>query len=227
MPDVELILSVLPALANGAVMTLIISAIAGLLALALGAILAALRESRWALLRTAALFYIDAMRGIPPFVLLLITFYLLPSTGLLLDPPTTGVVALAAYYCAYVAEVVRGALHAVPGGQCEAALTVGMTRSQIARRITIPQALGLMLPPLGGLMIGLVKESALLSVISVSELTFEAKQAVSLTYAPFEIYALAAAGYWTLTLAIEASFRFMERRVTHYRAASPDQGEGR
>jgi polar amino acid transport system permease protein len=224
MISASLIVEALPALARGAGTTLYISAGAGIAALMVGAALGALRTSRFAVLRAAALLYIDIMRGIPLLVLILIAFYVLPSSGLMLDPAATGIAALAAYYAAYVAEVIRGALQAIPGGQREAAMMIGMTRAQIVWRVVLPQALGLMLPPLGGLLIGLVKESALLSVISVTELTFEAKQAVSRTYAPFEIYAVAALGYWALTSLVEFTARWMEHRATQHRPASADHG---
>jgi polar amino acid transport system permease protein len=121
------------------------------------------------------------------------------------------------YYSPYMAEVIRGALNAVPAGQIEAGRAIGMSRSSIMRRIVAPQALGLMLPPLTGNFIGLIKDSAILSVISVMELTFQAKQVVSRTYAPFETYFLVAVGYWLLTFLVETATRGLERRVTRYR----------
>ena len=96
---------------------------------------------------------------------------------------------------------------------------MGMSNPRIVQRIVAPQAIGLMLPPLTGLFIGLTKDTAILSVISVGELMFQAKQVISRTYAPFEIYVLVAAGYWILTFLLELALRRAEYRVTRYRIA--------
>lgn len=219
--DWTLILAALPILADGAAVTAQVGLASGLIAVVLGAALAAFAALPGWGPRLLAGAYVDLMRGLPPLVLILIAFYVLPEFGLMLSPMATGTVALGVYYAAYVAEVVRGAVRAIPPGQAEAGLVIGMSRQQILYRVTLPQALALLLPPLGGLLIGLVKESALLSVISVAELTFQAKQAVSRTYAPFEIYALAAIGYWATTAAIDVAVRRLEARVTRYRTALP------
>lgn len=219
--DWSLILAVWPLLADGAGVTVAVSLAGGLIAVAIGAILAAIGSAPGRIPRVLVAAYVDLMRGMPPLVLILIAFYVLPQFGLMLSPVMTGTLALGAYYAAYVTEVIRGAIRAIPPGLAEAGLVLGMTPWQIARRITIPQALALIIPPLSGLLIGLIKESALLSVISVAELTFQAKQAVSRTYAPFEVYLMAALAYWALTAVIDVAMRRLEARSTRYRTAAP------
>jgi His/Glu/Gln/Arg/opine family amino acid ABC transporter permease subunit len=217
--DFSVVLSVLPELSRGLATTLQASVICCVLATSFGAGLATLSGCRNRFIRELVAGYIDFMRGIPPLVLLLIAFYVLPSFDIVLDPWTTGILSLSLYYAAYIAEVIRGAVMAIPAGQREAALVIGMPQHQVVTRIVIPQALGAMVPPLTGLMIGIVKDTALLSVISVSEFTFMAKQAVARTYAPFEVYFLVACGYWALSSILDIAMRCLERRATRYRVA--------
>lgn len=209
----------LPLLAAGLEWTIVVALLGMLLALALAVILVAMRRSPNRLLRAPARIYTEIILGVPILVLLFIVFFVLPEVGVVIDPLPAGLVTLMLYYSPYLAEVIRGALDAVPAGQIEAARTVGMSRFRIAQRVVAPQAIGLMLPPMTGLFIGLTKDTAILSVISVAELTFQAKQVISRTYAPFEIYVLVAAGYWVLTFVLESVLRRAENSVTRYRRA--------
>ena len=209
----------LPLLAAGLEWTIVVATGGMLLALALSLVLVAMRRSPYRLLRAPARIYTEIILGVPILVLLFIVFFVLPEAGVVIDPLPAGLVTLMLYYSPYLAEVIRGALDAVPAGQIEAARTVGMSRIRIAQRIVAPQAIGLMLPPMAGLFIGLTKDTAILSVISVAELTFQAKQVISRTYAPFEIYVLVAAGYWILTFVLESVLRRAETSVTRYRRA--------
>lgn len=209
----------LPLLAAGLKWTIVVAVLGMLLALALAVILVAMRRSPHRLLRAPARIYTEIILGVPILVLLFIVFFVLPEAGIVIDPLPAGLLTLMLYYSPYLAEVIRGALDAVPAGQIEAARTVGMSRFRIAQRIVAPQAIGLMLPPMTGLFIGLTKDTAILSVISVAELTFQAKQVISRTYAPFEIYVLVAAGYWVLTFVLESALRRAENSVTRYRRA--------
>lgn len=209
----------LPLLAAGLKWTIVVAVLGMLLALALAVVLVAMRRSSVRLLRAPARIYTEIILGVPILVLLFIVFFVLPEAGVVIDPLPAGLVTLMLYYSPYLAEVIRGALDAVPAGQIEAARTVGMSRFRIAQRVVAPQAIGLMLPPMTGLFIGLTKDTAILSVISVAELTFQAKQVISRTYAPFEIYVLVAAGYWVLTFVLESVLRRAENSVTRYRRA--------
>jgi polar amino acid transport system permease protein len=110
----------------------------------------------------------------------------------------------------------RAAVQAIPAGQSEAASAIGLSRWRTAWRIVLPQALPLMLPSLAGLTIGMVKDSALLAVVSVPEFMFFAKQAVADTYAPVEIYIAVALVYWVLNSACALAARHLEHRLTAY-----------
>lgn len=155
--------------------------------------------------------------GLPLLVLLYVTFFVLPDFGVLLPAPLVGTVTLAIYYGPYVAEVIQAAVSAVPAGTVEAGIAIGMSPAAIARRVIAPQALPLLLPTLTGLLIGLIKDSALLSVISVHEFMFAAKAIVSDTYAPLEVYFVVAMVYWAATSVIHLSTRHWERRLGHAR----------
>jgi polar amino acid transport system permease protein len=124
-----------------------------------------------------------------------------------------GVLTLAIYYAPYVAQVIQAAIDAVPAGTIEAGVAIGMSPLAIGRRIVAPQALPLLLPTLTGLMIGLFKDSALLSVISVHELMFTAKGVVSDTYAPLEVYFAVALVYWATTATLNHATRQWEHRL--------------
>ncbi|SDR33105.1 polar amino acid transport system permease protein [Paraburkholderia fungorum] len=151
--------------------------------------------------------------GLPLLVLLYVMFFVLPDFGVLLPAPLVGTVTLAIYYGPYVAEVIHAAVAAVPAGTIEAGTAIGMSPARIARRIIAPQALPLLLPTMTGLLIGLIKDSALLSVISVHEFMFAAKGVVSDTYAPLEVYFVVAMVYWAATSIIYFLTRFWERRL--------------
>lgn len=215
--DWQLMLKSMPLLLNGLGWTIIISITGMLLATLMGIGLVMMRRSPFSLLRFLARLYTEIILGVPILVLLFIIFFVLPNFGILIDPLPAGLLTLMFHYSPYIAEVIRGALEAIPKGQVEAGRAIGMSRPEIAQRIVLPQSIGLILPPLTGQFIGLIKDSAILSVISVEELTFIAKQVISRTYAPFEIYLLIAVGYWVLTFVLELILRQLEYRFTAYR----------
>jgi len=124
-----------------------------------------------------------------------------------------GVVTLAIYYAPYIAQVIQAAIDSLPKGTVEAAIAIGMSPLAIVRRIVAPQALPLLLPTMTGLMIGLFKDSALLSVISVHEFMFAAKGVVSETYASLEVYCMVALVYWAATALLNALTRRWEQRI--------------
>lgn len=215
--DLELLSYALPLLWSGFLFTVQIGSSIALAAGILGALTSLALGSALPGVSAAARAYVSLMRGIPPLVLVLIAFYVLPAMGLILSPPVAGAAALTAYFAAYVGVAIRGAIAAVPPGQEEAALVLGMSRAEVLLRVVLPQAWPIALPALCGLLIGLFKETALLSVISVPELTFQTKQAVSRTYAPFEVYFLAALGYWAWSALLELAARRLEAHATRFR----------
>ncbi|APW39613.1 polar amino acid ABC transporter permease [Rhodoferax koreense] len=216
--DWSVVIERLPELASGLLQTLWLCAVSALIALAIGAGVAAVQLRGGPLLRWLAGAYTAACLGLPLLILIYILFYALPLYGVTLSPRVVGVSALSIYYGPYFAGVMRAGMQAIAPGQSEAASAIGLSRWRTLRRVLLPQALPLMLPPGAGLMIGLFKDSALLAVVSVPEFMFHARQAVSDTYASVEIYVAVALTYWALATVCATLAERLERRLTAHAA---------
>jgi len=131
--------------------------------------------SRFAPLRWLVKAYVEAIRGTPLLLQLIYVYYVLPEIGIRLDSFTAGVIALTLNYSAYISEVYRGGIQAVARGQHDAAAALGMTRMLAMRRIILPQAIRIVIPTLGNYFIGLFKDTALCSVVSIQEVVFTAQ----------------------------------------------------
>ena len=211
--DWDIIAKSIPLLAEGIVVTLQVSAIAAVLGLLLGVIcglgaLSSSRPVRW--LVTA---YVDFIRGTPLLIQIFLVFFALPMVGIRFDEFWAGVIALSLNAAAFVAEVVRGGVGSIEKGQTEAAKAIGMRHSQILVFILLPQAYRQMVPPLTNELISLVKNSSLLSVISVYELTRAGQAIISVHFVPFEIYTLLALYYYALIKALSWLSIQLERRL--------------
>lgn len=211
--DWDIVVTALPLLAEGALVTLRISALAAALGAALGVGLGLIALSRVALWRWLVAAYVDFIRGTPLLIQIFLVFFALPLLGVRLDEFWAGVVALSLNAAAFVAEVVRGGVGAVERGQTEAALSIGMRRRQILVHILLPQAYRQMIPPLTNELISLVKNSSLLSVISVYELTRAGQAIISVHFVPFEIYTLLALYYYVLIKGLSMLSARLERRL--------------
>lgn len=169
------------------------------LALALGLVLACLgaaaRLSRHRVWRMVGATYVSLFRGTPALIQLFVLYFGGPQVGIHLDPFAAGIIGLGFNIGAYMTETIRGALLSVERGQAEAARSLGLSRFQALRKVVLPQAARLMIRPLGVNAIALVKGSALVSAISVVELTYTAQRYIGSTYKPFEMFAIAAALY--------------------------------
>lgn len=163
--------------------------------------------------RALARAYVEIFRGTSALVQLFWLFFVLPHFGVSLDPFTVGWLALGLNVGAYGAEVVRGAILAVPVGQYEAATAINMPKWRAMRRIIVPQALPATIPPWGNLFIELLKATSLISLITVADLTFRAKQLNDQTFMTIEIFGLALLIYLVFSLIITAVMRLVERRV--------------
>ena len=163
--------------------------------------------------------YVEVMRGSPFLVQLFLLYFGGPFVGLSLDPVPAGVLALTLYGGAYYSEIVRGGFAAVPAGHVEAAACLGFTRAQTVRRVQIPEMAVLVLPALVNMTILLLKETAVLSVITVPELTLEISAIGSETYRFVEALSLLALFYWALVEACGGLGRLVEARLTRFRFA--------
>ena len=200
----------LPALLKGAEVTALI-AIASMF---LGALLAfAAGLARFAggrLLSAIAIVYIEIFRGTSLLVQLFWLYYALPLIGISFDPITTGIAGLALNIGAYGAEVVRGALQAVPDAQHEAARALNFKQGQTLFHIVLPQAVVEMMPAFGNLAVQNLKDTALVSLISISDLTFQAQQLRNITLDSVTIYSLTLIGYFIMALVLVAFMRWLE-----------------
>ena len=202
-----------PLMFAGLVTTAWICALATVLGIAVGLLLACIEGLAFGPLYVAARAYIEMMRGLPILILLFVLYYGGPSIGLRLKAETVGVLGLGFYSAAFFAEIFRSGFQSIPTGQIEAARMAGLTGTQIIHHIKLPQMLMLITPPMVNQVIILVKESAVLSIITVAELTKNTTQFVNETYAVIEPYLAAALLYWLLVEAVAQLGKFVERQV--------------
>lgn len=151
--------------------------------------------------------------GTPLLLQLFLIYFGLVQIGVDLPAFVAGVIGLGLHFAVYNSELIQTAILSVDKGQMEAARTVGLSRGQALRKVVVPQAVRAVIPPIGNNMIALLKDSALVSVIGVSELTLSAQRAIGATYRPFEFYILAAAFYYVINLCMEWVQRKIERRI--------------
>lgn len=211
--DWALVEKAVPLLGAGLLTTLKICSLAMLLGLALGGVLGLASLSRSAPLRLAVRAYVDFIRGTPLLIQIFLVYFALPVVGLNLSEFWAGVIALGLNAAGFIAEIVRAGVSAVEQGQAEAARSIGMRHRQILWHILLPQSLRTVVPPTTNELITLVKGSALLSVISVYELTRAGQAIVAVHFAPFEIFLMIAL-YYYVTISILAWFsRWLERKL--------------
>ncbi|WP_293794491.1 amino acid ABC transporter permease [uncultured Pantoea sp.] len=217
--DWQAIITSLPSLGDGLLATLQLCLVAALCSLLWGALLAVLLMRASPFWLRLLNLYSGLTLALPLLVVIYLLYFVLPEYDITLSSPVVGVMALTLYYAPYIAQVIRSAIDALPQGQWEACRVLGLSRSEQLRDVVLPQTLPQMLSPLVGLMIGLIKDSALLSIVSVQEFMYAAKQAISDTYAPLEIYLTVALCYWLLNSVIDWLARCLESRMTRYRRA--------
>ena len=172
------------------------------------------RVSRHAGLRWLASIYIEFFRGTSIFVQLFWIYYVLPLTGVSLSPMQAGVMALGLNVGAYAAEVVRGAILSVPRDQHEATVALNLPGYQRMRHVILPQALPLMLPTFGNNAIELLKATSVVSLISLSDMTFQAQVVRSQTGSTLVPFVAILVMYFALSSLISAGMRWLERRAT-------------
>jgi His/Glu/Gln/Arg/opine family amino acid ABC transporter permease subunit len=181
--------------------------------------------SRWRLLRWTIKAYIELMRGTPLLLQLIYIYYVLPEIGIRLDAFTAGVIGLTLNYSAYISEVYRGGILAVPKGQHDAAAALGMTRALAMRRIVLPQAIRIVIPTLGNYFISLFKDTALCSVVSIQEVVFTAQIVAARNFQYFTLYTVVGAMYFLVSFPAARLVGWLERRTrSGYRRRSARLG---
>lgn len=199
-------------LLTGLMTTLWISAGASVLGLALGLLAGLARISRNYVLRSLSAIYVEFIRGTPLLVQIFIAYFFI-ATVFDVGRNMAGVCALGIFAGAYVAEIFRAGIQSVPRGQTEAARSLGMSALQNMVYIVLPQAFKRILPPLSGQFISLIKDSSLVSVIAITDLTKSGREIITSTFATFEIWLVVAAMYLIVTSVLSQLVFYMERRL--------------
>jgi polar amino acid transport system permease protein len=210
-------LDLLPTLARGLIVTLEVTLGAACLALLMSFAGGLGRLDRRRPVRAASAVYIEIFRGTSALVQLFWVFFALPFFGVTLEPLTAGILVLGLNIGAYGSEVVRGAIVAVPREQREAAIALGFTPARTLWRIVVPQALPVMVPPAGNLVIELLKSTALVSLITLGDLTFAAQALRADTLRTPEIFSLVLLLYFGVALVMTHGMRRLERRLSSWR----------
>lgn len=211
--DFTVVPSFFGVLLMGAGWTVAITICAGLLSFFGGIVFAVVALYGHWVLRLPMRAFAFLFMGTPLLLQLFLIYFGLIEIGVDLPAFVAGVIGLGLHFAVYNSELIQASILSVDKGQYEGARTLGLSRGQTLRRITIPQAVRAVIPPMGNNMIALLKDSALVSVIGVMELTLAAQQAISRTYRPFEFYLAAAFCYYIINLALEAGLRRLERRI--------------
>ncbi|MBI5035135.1 MAG: amino acid ABC transporter permease [Chloroflexi bacterium] len=216
--------SIITLLSSGLYLTLYVTFVAYFFALIFGLIAGLMRVSRNPILYTIGTLYVEIIRGIPLLVQILYFFYVIapaladrvpePFDQIFRSEVNEGIIALAIGYGAYLAEVYRAGIEAIPRGQMEAARSLGMNYVQAMRYVILPQALRIILPPLGNDFVSMLKDSALTSALSVKELTLWTRQRSANTFRPLEHWTIAALLYLVMTMGLSILVRYLERKFT-------------
>jgi polar amino acid transport system permease protein len=206
-------LDILKFLPDGILRTFEVTLLSIAIALVIGLFSGLGRVSRITILNRIATIYVEVIRGIPLLVQL---FYIYYALGKLVQLPrlASAVIAMSICYGAYMGEIFRAGIQSIPKGQMEAALALGLTRSQAMRRIIIPQTLRMILPPVGNEFIALLKDSSLVSILAVSDLLRRGREFASTSFQYFETYTMVALVYLVMTLFFSRLVGLMEERMT-------------
>ena len=199
-------------LVDGLLVTLQIAAWAMLLTLSVGLAVAMLRRSHSIAGRTLATVYLELVRNTPLLVQVSIFYFVLQPLLGFNNPLWAGIICLGFFEGAFASEVIRGGIAAVPRGQWEASRTLALSRADTYRFVVLPQAVPIILPPMAGVLISLIKHSAVLSFVAVFELTTEARNLIGDTFLSFEIWTVVGLMYLCLTIGLSGIVAWLERR---------------
>ena len=203
-------------LASGVGVTLALAGLSGICSLTLGFAVALLRLYGPGWMRPMVVLYIDSMRAIPVLVVLVWTFFALPIvSGITMPPFIAALIGLTLHLAAYAAEIVRAGVESVRAGQTRAALALGMSRVQLVRRILLPQAIVRMLPAFGSLLSITIKDTAIASVIAVTELMRQSETVAGQSFQPIEVFTFAMLVYFVLLFPVTRGVDLIYRRVAH------------
>ena len=209
----EVLIPYLPLFARGLFITFEVSVVAEFVGIAFGLVAGLARLSRFRALNASATAYIDFFRGVPLLVTLVWIYYGIALLfGINISAFMAGVSGLGITLGAYLAEVFRAGVQAIPRGQGEAAHTLGLSTRQIMQHVILPQALRIVLPPLGNSFVGMLKDSSLVAILSVTDLMRQGMIVAADTFRAFEAYSFVAVVYYALTIVVARMITVIERR---------------
>lgn len=208
--------SFLPMVEGALYYTIPLTIISFILGIVIAVFTALARISKNPILSPIARAYVSIIRGTPLLVQLFIIFYGLPSVGLTINPFPSAVIGFSLSVGAYASEIIRAAIQSVPKGQWEAAYSIGMNYSQALRRVVLPQASRVSIPPLSNSFISLVKDTSLASLILVTEMFRKAQEIAAQTYEFLFLYIEAAFLYWMICLLLSFIQERIERKLDRY-----------
>jgi polar amino acid transport system permease protein len=211
--DFEGSVEYLPELLRGALVSVELTFCVMLISLVFGLIIALMRVSHLAVMRTISTFYVEVVRGTPCLLQLFYIYFVLPAFGIRFDPFIAGVVGLSVNYSAYLSEVYRAGIAAVPRGQLEASQALGMSRRLMMRLVILPQAIRVVVPPLGNYFISLFKDTSLVSIVTVKELMFTGQIIAATNFQYFTIFTIIGIIYLTLSYPGALFVGYLERRM--------------
>lgn len=206
-------LDFLPILLKGAVVTLQVTAGSFLLSSVIGLVFALMMVSKVRAVSLFAIGLVNAIRGLPIIVQLFYIYFVLPDFGIQLSAFQAGVIGLGIAYSAYQAENFRAGIQAIHQGQIEAAESLGMRGAMVMRRVVLPQAFRIALPPYGNTLVMMLKDSSLVSTITVAEMTRAGQLIASSTFENMTVYTLVALLYLALSLPLSYGLRRLEARI--------------
>ncbi|KAB2332849.1 amino acid ABC transporter permease [Bacillus mesophilum] len=208
--------SLLPLLEGAISYTIPLALISFVIGLTLAVLTALARISTIRVLQIIARVYVSAIRGTPLLVQLFLIFYLLPALNIIIDPFPSAVIGFSLNVGAYASEVIRAAILSIPKGQWEAGYSMGMSYQQLLKRIILPQASRVSIPPLSNTFISLVKDTSLASMILVTEMFRRAQEIAATNYEFILLYSMAALIYWVICFVLSVLQGFMEKRLNRY-----------
>jgi polar amino acid transport system permease protein len=206
----------LPGMLNAGLLAFKVTLLAILLSWVFGLGAALMKQSSSYIVRVPADFYVWFIRGTPSLIQIYIIYFGLPQFGIRISPITAGIFALGLSSGAYIAEIVRSGLLAIPKGQWESAKAVGMNSITMFRRIILPQVIRVIVPPLTNEAVNTLKNTSLLSAITVVELTLFTQMAIAATFRPFDFYIMAALLYLVLTSVLSRFATWYEKQYSIY-----------
>lgn len=207
-----------PMLLQGVGYTIIVSVMAICISLVFGFLLGLMCICDNRILNKIARVYIKIFRCTPFMVQVYLAYYVPPTFGIRIPAIAVGVIILSLYTSAYLAIIFESGINSLPKGQREAALAMNIPWFMMVRRILMPQIFGVILPPLTGQFLQTVKDSSILSVITVAELTMMTNKAIGITFSPLSVYLCTGVFYWTINLCIEFISKVCERKVFKFSA---------